>query len=625
MVHALYGVCAFVCALVSFILPLRMEPNLRKDNPVDKAFMQLSHWTVFFCLTDSAWGFLASDLIMNDTALFLLSTCFHLFAAFTPYVWLNFVLAYLGGLKYEKLYRIFTLSLFAAQAVLLIINFIQPLIFYVDENGLYATHFIRKILFYAQYSVYIIIAIFCIVSLPVTREGKEYTEGEKRLRNNLTAILVFIAAPIATGIFQLIYPDAPAYSIGYMLGNCIIYSFVVTDIIEARVLEKTVAQAANKAKSTVLFNMSHDIRTPMNAITGYTTLAKKHIDEKDKVEDCLNKIGKAGDSLLSLINQVLDMSRIESGKVELAEEPADIVSIAGEMIAIISQSAAAKNITVTSEQDVRDRNVFADSGRINQLLLNVLGNAVKYTPEGGSISCSILQTRCEKAGCATYVFTAQDTGIGMSREFLENIFEPFSRETTTTVSKIEGSGLGMAIVKRLVDFMGGDIHIESYPGKGTKVTIALTLKINPNPPEKKQGSGRSAGNLFKGRRILLVEDNEMNREIACELLTEQGIIVETAEDGDIAVQMMQKTADRQDWEYYDYVLMDVQMPRMNGYEATAAIRAIPAPEGVHTPIIAMTANAFEEDRRNAIASGMDEHLAKPIDLHKLWETLAKFN
>ena len=385
------------------------------------------------------------------------------------------------------------------------------------------------------------------------------------------------------------------------------------------------AEVANVAKTKFLNNMSHDIRTPMNAIIGYTSMAQNHIDDKEKVLDFLGKIGKAGNNLLDLINQVLDMSRIESGKVKLSEDPVDLVEKAHEMEDIVRHSAESKNIELSlCLSDIRDRLVYADSGRMNQLILNLLGNSVKYTPEGGKISYSVNQLQCDKPGYGTYHFTIEDNGIGMSKEYLEKVFEPFSRETTEATYKIQGTGLGMAIVKKLVDLMGGSIEIESELGKGTKIDITITFRLQE---EEKIAAAQDVhkvdANLMKGKRVLLVEDNEMNREIASMILEAHGLIVEKTEDGDLAVAIMKELADKKDWHHFDFILMDVQMPRMDGYEATKAIRAIPAPEGVHIPIIAMTANAFAEDRQIALDSGMDEHVAKPIDVDVLWETLAK--
>lgn len=385
------------------------------------------------------------------------------------------------------------------------------------------------------------------------------------------------------------------------------------------------AQSANNAKTLFLNSMSHDIRTPMNAILGYTSMAKKHLGDRDRVVDYLNKIGTAGNNLLELVNQVLDMSRIESGKVELSEDPVDVVDKVYEMVEIFRPSAEAKNIKLSAViGHFSDRKALVDCGRVNQLIMNILGNAIKYTPEGGCITYSASQLECDRAGYGNYLFAIKDNGIGISREYLDHIFEPFSRESSSTVSKIQGTGLGMSIVKKLVDLLAGSISIESEQGKGTTISVTLPFRLQEDIVELEDEVESAVDSGFlKGKRVLLVEDNEMNREIATMLLEEYGVIVETAEDGDIAVEKVKEIVGRGDWKYFDAILMDVQMPRMNGYDATRAIRAIPGPDDVHLPIIAMTANAFAEDRKLAMEAGMDEHIAKPIDAQNLWETLAK--
>ena len=629
MVNILYAVTAFACALIVITLPARIYKYLDRKRVTDKALIRLIAWTVIFCMADGFWGVAASDVIMNDNFLFGISFIFHLFAAFTPLVWMQFVLIYLGNVRFRKLYIGVTTLIFLAELVLLIINIKAKFLFYVDVDGAYCSTTTRNLLFYAQYLTYVFIAVICIFRLV----------ADKVKRYNNFAVLAFVAAPIACGVYQMYYPDAPAYSIGYTLGICIIFSFIVTEMLEARIKEnveerylidrlaeaRKIADEANEAKTRFLFNMSHDIRTPMNAITGYTTMAKKYIDGNDKVKDCLDKIGKAGNNLLELVNQVLDMSRIESGKVVLAQEKADIIEQVYEMTAIIGQSADSKNITVNSNvQNIRHRNIIADKGRMNQLMLNILGNAVKYTPEGGTITFTAIEIESNDSDYGKYQFIVEDNGIGMSEEYIDQIYEPFSRENNTTVSKIEGSGLGMSIVKRLTDLMKGQITIDSQLGKGTKITITISFKIQDDAIRSADEGKIIDASHLKGKRLLLVEDNEMNREIAKTILEEYGIIVDEAEDGDIAVDILSKIAAKGDYNHYNLVLMDVQMPHMNGYEATKAIRNIKVPEGIHLPIIAMTANAFEEDRQDALRAGMDEHIAKPIDIQKLLAALTKF-
>ena len=373
--------------------------------------------------------------------------------------------------------------------------------------------------------------------------------------------------------------------------------------------------------------MSHDIRTPMNAIMGFTAMAKKYADDGELVKDYLEKIDISGRQLLTLINQVLEMSRIESGTIDYVETPIDSLERFQSMLTVLSAQARAKGLNFRSSiQNLVHSKIYADDTKMNQIILNVVSNAMKYTPEGGSIFFNLEELLPHKEGYATYRFTIQDTGIGMSKEYIDKIYLPFSREKNSTVSKTQGTGLGMTIVKKLVDLKEGTIDIDSKPGEGTKFEITMDFRIaNEKELEEQIASTQELRTAsFDGKRVLLVEDNEMNREIAKDILDEYGFIIEEAEDGDDAVRMCYAAAERGEFNYYDFILMDIQMPRMNGYEATRAIRAIPAPDGVHIPIIAMTANAFDEDKKNAFAAGMDEHLAKPIEITKLLETFARF-
>ena len=375
---------------------------------------------------------------------------------------------------------------------------------------------------------------------------------------------------------------------------------------------------ANLAKREFLFNMSHDIRTPMNAIIGFTALAQTHIDDRGQVEDYLKKISVSSQHLLSLINDVLDMSRIESGKVTLEAKPVHLPELVHELRDIIQAVVSKKDLSLTLDTvGVENEDIIADPLRLEQVLINVLANAVKFTPDGGQIGLWIVQKDTAPAGYADFEFHIKDNGIGMSEEFQKHIFEQFARERTSTVSKIQGTGLGMAITKSLVDMMGGRITVKSEQGKGSEFAISLRFPIGEAKTEQTPPAAKASA--FTGKKLLVVEDNELNLEIASTLLKEAGFEVDTAENGKIAVEKVEAaSADR-----YDLILMDIQMPEMDGYEATRRIRALPDTKKAALPIVAMTANAFEDDRKNALRAGMNGHIAKPLDIQKLFQVLSE--
>lgn len=381
---------------------------------------------------------------------------------------------------------------------------------------------------------------------------------------------------------------------------------------------KIAAEAANVAKSTFLFNMSHDIRTPMNAIIGFNDMAAKHIDDKERVKECLAKVKVSSEHLLSLINDVLDMSRIESGKMVVNEQPSSIDMARDNLFSMVYGSAKSKNIELSFElnPNIEHHWIYADRLCMMRVLTNIISNSVKYTEPGGRIDVLAEELPCEREGYTRLRYSVKDTGIGMSQEYLEHLFEPFSRAESATKSGVVGTGLGMAITKSLVEHMGGTISVQSEPGKGTEVTLEFEYRI-AEPVKKEINPSIENAEILAGKRVLLVEDNELNREIATDILTEMGMVVESTEDGDIAVETIRNASEGQ----FDLVLMDIQMPRMNGYEATKAIRKLPGMMPKIIPIIAMTANAFEEDKQNAIASGMNGHIAKPVDVKLLISVL----
>ena len=395
---------------------------------------------------------------------------------------------------------------------------------------------------------------------------------------------------------------------------------VADEVRSKQAIEQALAAAeqANRAKSEFLSNMSHDIRTPMNAVLGMTEIALDNMDSRAEVESCLKKISISGKHLLDLINNVLDMSRIEAGRMSVNRELVSLSQLAENIVATMQMQAEAKkqSLSVHTEQ-LACAAVYSDSLRLRQVLLNILGNAVKYTPEGGAVDFTIKESPSAKGdGYVHLAFVVQDNGIGMTDEYVRHIFESFSREDRLRVQKTEGSGLGMAITKYIVDAMGGEISIQSEPNVGTEFTVLLDVERAAQ--EQTESQEADATQPQRGLRVLLAEDNALNREIAVALLSKQGVTVDTAENGQLCVEKFSAAPHG----YYDAVLMDVRMPAMNGYEATKAIRALARADAA-LPIIAMTADAFAEDVERCLAAGMNAHLSKPMDIHKLMALLER--
>ncbi len=378
------------------------------------------------------------------------------------------------------------------------------------------------------------------------------------------------------------------------------------------------AEEANKGKSYFLFNMSHDIRTPLNAVIGYSELAKKHLDDRDVLEDYINKIQICGNQLLGLIGDVLDMAKIESGKIDLSRNPCLCQDMMNEVVVSVNESAKEKGLSFEASGNACHTTILCDKVKVQKILLNILSNAVKYTPGGGKVTLSVHEEIKGDGDLSDFTFVIRDNGIGISKEFLPYVFNSFSRERNATLSGVSGTGLGMTITKRLVDAMGGKIEIESEQGKGTTVTVFLTFKRFENKVIEKKEEKLPEISL-EGKRVLLAEDNEINSEIASEMLREVGISTEVVTNGEECVNALLSHSAG----YYDLVLMDVQMPVMDGYEATRTIRRFQDKDKRMIPVIAMTANVFEEDKEKAYQSGMNGHLSKPIDMALLISTLNK--
>lgn len=380
------------------------------------------------------------------------------------------------------------------------------------------------------------------------------------------------------------------------------------------------AEAANKAKSAFLFNMSHDIRTPMNAIIGYAELSRNHLHEPDKLSEYLSNIRTCGQKMLSIIDNILEIARIENNQILLEESICNIEESFDSCIVMFNTAVQEKHQTITVHKQVANPYVYIDSSHLSEIVLNVISNAIKYTGQNGKIDCCLTQKPHEDADWCYMEISIADNGIGMSEEFQAHIFESFSREHSSTISGIEGTGLGMGIVKNLVDLMHGTIEIQSSPGKGSTFTICIPCRtaLKEEAEPRKSSSDRPQKTLA-GKRILLAEDNDLNAEIAIELLSEEGLLVDRVSNGVACVEKLEKVAP----DFYDLILMDIQMPVMNGYDATRKIRQLEDPFRSSIPIIAMTANAFAEDRQKALFVGMNDHVAKPVDMNVLIPVLEK--
>lgn len=550
---------------------------------------------------------------------------FYLVYVIMPYVWHKFMQSYMGiqcG-KNRKLMEAVPLIILLGMVICSVPTGIIWKI-YSDGGYVRGAWFSSFAVLNLFYYLYAFVQTFYIL---ITKSRREI---RYLLKSSVFSALPLIGILVNTYVIPLygVYPFQP-YCL--VIGVLLAYLFMVeyqhnqsesehreklSSALEQEKEASRKAREAGEVKNTFLANMSHDIRTPMNAILGFSDIIAKHPDDETVVRDAVAKIHASGDILMKIINDVLDLSKIESGKLQVEETVTDLQQLSANLEKMLEYSMEKGGIKFEVISEIENPYVWCDVTKLQQVLVNILNNAVKFTPEGGKITLQYQQEPVED-GRAEYQITVRDTGIGMDEEFQKHAFEAFERERTSTESKIEGTGLGLAIVQKLVDLMDGQVTIHSKRGKGTTIIIKLSLKIADQAKLQTEVSGRRTVSDLTGTRILLVEDNDLNAEIATEILTSRGFLVERAENGRICVECLEQAES----DYYQIILMDIQMPVMNGYDAAKKIRSMSDVDKAFIPIIAMTANAFEEDHRRAVQAGMDGFVIKPVEVDKLMQEI----
>ena len=552
---------------------------------------------------------------------------FYLVYVIMPYVWHLFMQSYMG-INRSKKQRFVEMIPLILLVLMVLLSVPTGIVWRFSRNRTYirGTFFGVFAVLNLFYYVYAFAQTFFILFMNNTK-GVRYL-----IKSALFSAVPLIGILVNTYIIPLygVYPFQP-YCL--VIGALLSYLFMVEHqqnqmefehrkrLSNALELEKEStrkAKVAGEVKNAFLANMSHDIRTPMNAIIGFSDIIAEHPDDEEIVKNAISKIQASGEILLKIINDVLDLSKIESGKAEIVEMVTDLKQMEENLKMMLEYSIQKGMIDFKVEDQIENPLVWCDATKLQQVLVNVLNNAVKFTPAGGTITFSCVQ-RMIASGFAEYKFMIKDTGIGMTEEFQKHAFEAFERERTSTESKTEGTGLGLAIVKKLVDLMHGDVIIQSNSGQGTKIQISLPLRIATENQLHQSDKAKEYKIGLDGMHVLLVEDNELNAEIAMEVLKNKGVLVNWVPDGCACVEEIQdKEAGT-----YQFILMDVQMPRMNGYEATQKIRQLADVKKAQIPIIAMTANAFEEDRKHALDAGMDGFIMKPFRVDEMMKVIGE--
>ncbi|MBQ9060638.1 MAG: response regulator [Firmicutes bacterium] len=642
-----YSIIGILAAIILLIINRDVIWNRNgKNMPVTlKNYRDFLLGVMLYYITDMLWGLLESygfiEILYADTAVHFIAM------AGAVMLWTRYVVSYLDDRKTFGRFLSYAGRLFFAFGIIVVvINFFYPIQFWFDEGGGYHAGPARYITLLIQIILFLLTSIY---ALRITARSV----GAVR-RRHLTIGLFGIAMILLIGI-QIFYPLLPFYAMGYLLGTCVLHSFVVEDekeedrlgleeAIEREKLQKAElnesrealkdalasAEQANKAKTAFLSNMSHEIRTPMNAIIGLNNIAMNEPTASEEVKGHLRKIGGSAQHLLGIINDILDMSRIESGRMAVRSEEFSFSKCLEQINTMIGGQCAEKGLAYECLTKGKiDEHYVGDAMKLKQVLINILGNAVKFTPEGGTVRFLIEEGPAYDQK-KTLRFIISDTGIGMSQEYLPHLFEAFSQEDASSTSVYGSTGLGMPITKSIVELMNGEIQVESEKGKGTTFYVTITFGESRGknidiedgemlPHEMKALDEFREETNLEGRRILLAEDVQINAEIIMMILGMKKMEVDLAENGRIAVDIFR---DHQSG-YYDAILMDMRMPEMDGLEATRAIRAMDREDAGRIPIIALTANAFDEDVQQSMQAGLDAHLSKPVEPGVLYETLER--
>ncbi len=606
MTYSIIGILATILLLIGNRDVLRKQGG-SKYSRTRLYYRRFLLGVLVYYITDMLWGLLDEQRLTNLQ--FIDTTVYFVAMIATVVLWTHYVVSYLERKNFFERWLLHTgQAIFWVFLIFIVINFFYPVFFWFDEQGEYHTAYMRHAALVAQIAMFLSTSIYTLYTTAKT-------QGDIRQRH--LTIGLFGLAMVVFLCFQVFFPLWPFYAMGYMLGISLLHSFVLEDEMEEyrRKLEE-----ASRAKTAFLSNMSHEIRTPMNAIIGLNSLALEDAGLSQTTRDHLQKIGTSAHHLLGVINDILDISRIESGSMSLKNAKFPFAQELEQVNAIVTAQCRDKGIkyTCSVKDGVADYYV-GDDMKLRQILINILGNAVKFTPEGGSVSLAVeaLTGDGEKRPLR---FTITDTGIGIGKEFLPRMFDAFTLEDESYTSKHGSTGLGLSITKSFVELMDGHIDVESEKGVGSKFIVTVTLQESPRNGDEHEVPGAQQGKpraTLAGRMILLAEDVPVNAEIMTMVLSMREMKVECAENGRIAVEMFKAHEPG----YYSAILMDVRMPEMDGLEATRVIRSMDREDAKNIPIIALTANAFDEDVQNSLQAGLNAHLSKPVEPDLLYATL----